>query len=293
MKSTTLLQALGFGVFVTVCFAFTLSGPTKFKNLPTFQDVSSSGAVTAKFTSADGHSGDCIIGHFTNRSAQSMNFTLEPGRRLLSNDPGEQDILITREVPVILAAGQSAKIPIYGFCTQAHNSSPSMGSGFSAGYMVSDTALALSKFLANNDFPVLAEQNAIWAVSDNYDLSRIHHSDMDSVEELLQFVSDLKGIPVPKFTMEYVEDEEGMPTNNVLSLSSRVRYEVDGAYNLHVVIYDKYGIGVQRQWIEIPADHTTKKHKYTMPLDELAKGHYYVKVYTQSTEEIDVYSIDV
>jgi hypothetical protein len=293
MKSTTLLQALGFCVMITVCFAFSLTGPKKFKKLSTFEEVSSSGAVSAQFTAVDGHSGDCVIGQFKNRSGQPQQFMLEPGRRLLSNDAGDQDILITREVPVILAAGETAKVPIYGFCTQAHNSSPDPGSHFTAGYMVSDTALALSRFLALHDFPELAEQNAIWAVSDNYELSRIHHSDMDSVQGLLEFVSDLKGIPFPKFTMEYVEDAEGMPTNNALALTSRVKYEVDGAYNLHIVVYDKYGIGVQRQWVEIAADHTEKQHGYTMPLDALAKGHYYVKIYTQSTEEIDVYSIDV
>lgn len=293
MKPNSLLQTTGLGAIAILCFAFNLSTTTPVPPNASFDDVNQAGFVNANFTSLDGHSGTCVLGTFTNTSSQPLSFVVEPGRRLVSDNDENQDIMLTREAQVILASGETAKVPLYGFCTQAHNSSPDGGDGFSAGYMVSENALRLSNFLAQNKFPQRAEQNAVWCISDDYDVSRIDYHDLDSVEALIEYVADLKGVPVPRYTMDYVEDEEGMPTEDAISFRSRITYEAYGADMLHVVVYDKYGIGVQRQWLEIPANAESDRHTLSMDVSNLPKGHYYVKVYTKGVAQVDEFSLDV
>lgn len=293
MKPRTLLHSLG-GIGVgTLAIAFTSSTSSPLSDTPTFQEVHAADQVEATFVSTDGHTGNCIVATFVNKTPTPIQFTLEPGRRLISDDPTEQDILVTREVPIILAANQSAEVPVYGFCTQAKNGCPDRNDGFAMGYITTDTTYELAQFLSVNDFPEEAEQDAIWCLSDGYATSRINYHDRDSIMPLIEWVAERRGEPVPRYNMDYRENEEGMPTNHALAFTAGVKYETFENAMLHIVLYDKYGIGVKRQWIEVPVNDGTERNYFNMEVADLPEGHYYLKVYNTSVAEVDEFAVDV
>ena len=170
-----------------------------------------------------GHEGECIIISLHSTSEDTAFLWLEPGRLLQSLDTAVQDILITREEMLVLAPGDKIELKVFGFCSQALNSSPDSLEQFIPGRMADSTLTFLAEFLndRNNNFPQGAIQNAVWCLTDNYSIGDIYGDDLASINELRGCVAGLKGLD-PKDYMLSEEDISDPVSSNSVDVSGEI-----------------------------------------------------------------------
>lgn len=156
------------------------------------------GKLKASIRGIGGHEGECINIALISTSDDTSFLWLEPGRILESVDTAVQDILITREEMMVLAPGERKELAVFGFCSQASCASPDSSELFLPGKMADPDVVSLANFLNERDniFPVDAIQSAVWCVTDNHDIRDIYGGDLASVNDLIRYVADLKGLDI-------------------------------------------------------------------------------------------------
>lgn len=274
-----------------VLFCLFTSGHRPYQRL-TLQSALSMGLASVEFISKGGYHGECINAKVTNLSGEAMSVSFEPGRILSSDDPGEQDLLLVDERELQLFPGDIKEIGLAAFCAQSSNNSPAMGSTYSPGRVDSGDVVALAKFLDDNAFPANATQHAIWAFTNGHDVIGIHHRDRDSTKKLLEFVCDLKDVPVPDVTLEYMASEHGAPFTDRATLV-QVDFPCERGEETKVIfnLYDRKGSIVKRVVLPIVANCHKENHRVRMPVDDVEKGKYYLKAQRSGKGTLAEYAI--
>ncbi|RLD72082.1 MAG: hypothetical protein DRJ10_18945, partial [Bacteroidetes bacterium] len=124
-------------LFISVLFAFTYipeNKPVEEKAI-SIEKAIKEGIVSAEFQGTGTYSGDAINLEIKSLIPVDTIIRIEAGRRLTSDDTTLQDILIVRELELFLAAYETKKLNLFGFCCQAHNGAPKWYSFFKVGVM--------------------------------------------------------------------------------------------------------------------------------------------------------------
>ncbi|MCA6437235.1 MAG: hypothetical protein IM600_02875 [Bacteroidetes bacterium] len=158
--------------------------------------------VSAKATNNGGYQGDCMLLTLTNFTKDSLEVQLEPGFVFNSKNDSKQDIIVTREEFFVLGSQSSISKKIKGYCCQAGKSAPSSGEAYTFNFNPAKELTQLALFLNKNKFLAQAEQQAIWAISDNKNTANITGNN-DSIQmQLRHYVAKLKGEPIPWYVLE-------------------------------------------------------------------------------------------
>lgn len=252
------------------------------------------GLASVAFAGTGGYQEQCVNATIKNLSGEAMSISFEPGRILNSHDPKEQDLLLVERTEVQLLPGDNKLVPLRGFCAQSTNNSPSAGSAYGAGRVDTGHVKLLAEFLAESNFPTNATQHAIWAFTNEHDVIGIHHRERDSTEKLLQFVCDLKGVPVPDITMEYLSGADGIPFNDRVGLV-QVDFECNFQEPCKVVfnLYDRMGSIVKRVVLPINGNCQVKNHQVRMAVDDVKRGKYYLKAQKSGGSTLATYAVQI
>lgn len=196
MKKFRVILTLSIAISAIFFSDRTLAGDLERSKYGTLGKMIDEGVLMAQIRGMSGHEGECVMITIRNISGDTSFILLEPGRILQSIDTSVQDILITREERLVLAPGAQQKFTAFGFCSQATLSSPDSAEVFSMGKMADSSLISLAIFLNENEnkFPVDAIQQAVWCISDNYSIMDIYGEDLASINELRNYVADLKGL---------------------------------------------------------------------------------------------------
>lgn len=195
-----------FWVGVLLFFTTVNTGFKQTIEYQTLGDLIEKGELGIRIQGNGGHSGKCIQMLLQNFGLEPMGIEIEAGRRLHSENPKEQDILITKSQKVVLNAQDTCSILVNGYCCQSSNSSPKQGSVFSIGEMAPIGWVTLAKFLEANSFTINAEQSAVWAISNDHSISSISSANKWDVLPLRGIVAKIKNEPIPWYFVEYVKD---------------------------------------------------------------------------------------
>ena len=149
-------------LFLFALFAFTYISEKEIgeEKSISIEKALNEGIVSAEFSGAGGHSGDVIDLELKSLIPVDTLIKIEAGRRLTSNDTLLQDILIVRELELFLAANEVKRLKLFGFCCQASNSGPKLGSGFKVGFMEDSSFIYLARFLSKSNLPIGVMQSS-------------------------------------------------------------------------------------------------------------------------------------
>jgi hypothetical protein len=131
-----------------------------------------------------------------NLSQKSLSLILENGRFLETLDSNEQRMIVTREMLISIFPGKKRTYPVYAMCTQMHDAAPGSNSLLAMGPMATGGLLQLTRFIGTKNYQDHTGQEAIWAITDNNDLSHIYSNNAQELKEILQLVSQLTGKPL-------------------------------------------------------------------------------------------------
>ncbi len=163
-------------------------------------------SVRGEISGLGGYQEYCIEFDITNNTADTLPVLIEPGRRLVSDDSTQQDILLVKEIRTLLLPRETKKLKGYGFCCEASMRSPGSRSGYSVGYMAPKPWIQLAEVINKNNFPPQAIQYAVWVLSDNHDISSIYGDNAESIDLLRRTVASIKGIELPWYSIAYEKD---------------------------------------------------------------------------------------
>jgi hypothetical protein len=154
-----------------------------------------------------GFQGECIMVEVVNNSLNEIYVEIESGRRFVSFDSSEQDILIVKPSFIKIAPRKTKLLKLFGFCCQQKNSAPKKKSKFYHSYMSPKKWQELTNYLnINPSLQISSMQSAIWSMSNDLPVRNIgKNNKMD--EELRKQVCKIKNIEIPWYNITFNESE--------------------------------------------------------------------------------------
>lgn len=215
------------------------------KKMIGFKEALEKNFIKTDVISTGGHKGFCIDIKVKNTSPYDTTFYFEPGRRLVSVDSTTQDILIVKENLFFLASGMDTTIRGYGFCCQAHNSSPAQSELFKIGDLADEKMVKLAQHLNQNEYPDDAMQGAVWVLSDKKPLDCIISTveNTEKVRKLQKFVATLAGLNINLawYSITYKADTSMLFSGIADTLSGEVEYQLWNHCEASLVLYNDRG----------------------------------------------------
>ncbi len=143
-----------------------------------------------------GHTGKCLKLKIRNLQKKKLDIQISAGLIFKSNDPTQQDLMITEEKTLAIEGNKRRVTKMYAACIQASNGSPSVGSGFNMSLLASGHLLQVAQYLAKEKlYKNEASQYAVWAVSNGKRIENIDHG------KLANYVADLLGKARPEYVV--------------------------------------------------------------------------------------------
>ncbi len=276
-------------LFLLVFFAFTYryqANSVKEKSI-SIEKAISEGIISAEFQGTGTYSGDAISLELKSLIPVDTIIRIEAGRRLTSDDTLLQDILIVKELEVLLAANEIKKLKLFGFCCQAHNGAPKWDSFFKVGFMEDSTFIVLAKYLAQSKLPISVMQNAIWVLSDNNPLNSIHNDnekDKEKMKGLFQLIAGLKGMEYeyPWYTLKYKTDTTRVFSGRANRMFAEIEYNLQHQSNVDLFIKDANDLLVKEIFMNLPQHRGDYNYQFTLDVANMPKGKYYLRLYADN-----------
>lgn len=242
--------------------------------------------IEIKAEGIGGYQGFCVNMHIKNISPDSLYVVVEAGRRLNSIDDKYQDILIVREDIVQLKAHEIKNVKVKGYCCQASNSAPLAGTKYSVNKMADAKLLLLARYLNSENFDMQAEQQAIWAISDNHQTAKITSFNDSLLLPLRQFVATIKDEPLPWYILTSSTHvySNGIISVTPLLLKGKIEYNSDKDNYVTLSVKNEKGAPVcliKTEWLKACIKGN---YNLNLPVKGLAKGKYFIELKTSEKQ---------
>jgi hypothetical protein len=248
------------------------------------QTASVKKAIDLKITGAGGYQGKSIKMVLKSLRDDSFFVHVEAGRRLDSKDSSEQDILVIKDEFILMTSKKQTTIDVTGYCCQAHNHAPSLGSVFYPGQLADENLYKLAQYLKMANLSSGSIQNAIWCISDNNELSSVVDDGTEPVNKLRRFLSKLKNIEVPWYNIFYKKTPGSLFSGTPERITGNVDYYISDLAHVVANIRDDAGGIVFTKDI----GKSINRGQYTYNLEwypkDLPKGNYTLRLYENSRE---------
>ncbi len=241
-------------VFINVIIAFLASGtlifqgftkdsptksPVKYKPL---EEYLKSYKVATMVKSLGGHQKECVSIKFNNLITDTLFISLEPGRRLVSDDTSQQDIFIVKESTLILPPLASGEVNGYGFCCQSNKKSPPGKAVYNIGFMAPHDWVRLAKFINEHDFPASAVQYAVWVISNDHPIGSIYDEGNEDIWMLKEMVANIKGCEIPWYTVKYEKDTSMLFSGRPEQFNGTIKYYLKNNAVITITLRDDKGM---------------------------------------------------
>ncbi len=173
------------------------------------------------------HLGPCMAMEITSASAESLNLNLEYGYRLVPDDSTLQTMIVTQTMIVKLPPKQKKNYRIYAMCSEAHDGGPSPTAKFVLRNRATGNLLGITELINRKKYQTSAAQNAVWCITDNYELQTIFSPDTVMMYDLRRFVAKAKGIALDKIYAASSEPHSAP----VRTFTTRTVYSGSMSYN--------------------------------------------------------------
>ena len=199
------------------------------------------GMIDVQYTSLSGSSRDCVNMQINNKSSRLLKLSIDPGLRIFTENPDEQDILVTREAEFIVDVGKTVDVPLWGYCCESLNSTPRLESEFSHADYAGELLCSMANHLNLNEYLPSIEQNAVWSVSNAHPIAGIYHEQAENTAQLREFCADLLEEEVPFYNIMYGDVLDQPFDDQPGKLNGSMEYRVDETCKVDLLLLDPDG----------------------------------------------------
>lgn len=200
------------------------------------------------------------------------------GFQFIPEDDAYQNIIITHEEMLVLNPGKQLTIPVYGMCTENHDRAPSSGVGYRMGSQANDKISTLTKYIERNKLHDPLGQSAVWAMTCGTPIEDITGFDTTAAKELVKYVANALGKPVPPPPAPNDTRRNYYATNYTTSMHGSFNYDffdtsfvTIGMFNLdNIIVRELY-----RNPKEPPGKH---KLEYKFDATQYTDDYYYFRL---------------
>lgn len=268
------------GLLVVLCgglYAFQI-----FRMTPvtlTLEEAIAQKKVTCKLTSTGNYSGESVAVSVTNLTGAQLKITIPPGTVFKPSEDGDQDLIVVQQQAIALNPKATGKQVLDGFCMEAHDSAPTENNGMKLTRTTNPKLQELAAFMDNKGYDSHTIQDAVWAVSNDYDIAAVDNGD-EKGKALRTFLSKLTNRPDPWYAteQEHTVTPERIIESNPVSVNGMIQFESDGKIKIHEIV-QKVGGEVMDTSEEIEFPQKGKwNYEFTLTVKGWEKGEYVVQV---------------
>jgi hypothetical protein len=234
--------------------------------------------------SLGGFSGECLEVQAKNKLDDTLRFFIEPGRLFESEAPGFQPLFVLQQKEVLLLPGSSARFRLLACCGDAKKKVPSFNLCYQAGDSVRQSGKELGAYLNEKRTDPAQAQAAVWCLQNRHPLSAVHSAD-DRVEEGLQsLLSKLTGQPIPAYRLHYQSVAgDSLPfSDQKTEITARLSYQLRTQTAIAIVLCRPEGQVLKQIARELPQKQGKYNYALRLPVADLPKGSYVVRVQEES-----------
>lgn len=235
------------------------------------------------------HWGPCMAMEIVNVSADNLLLNLEYGYRLEPADSSIQTMVVTQTLMVKLLPRQKKNYRIYAMCTEAHDGSPSEKQTFHLGKRFSGNILNLAELINNKCYQTDAAQNALWCLTNNYEISSIYSDDTAQMYDLRRFVAKVKKLPEASI----YEASKGTSTTPRI-IRTRTTYSGSLSYNISrtskvlIALFDENNRMKKVYVNNEPQREGQYTYHYELSSDEMDNKKHYLRMFRDGRLEEEI-----
>lgn len=180
----------------------------------------------------------------SSKSKETLVITIPAGWRFVS-DGGKndyQDIFLAHEQILTLKPQETKNFKIKGYCCEASKAGPLKGVPYTNGSLADSSLVLLARYLNAHPADSNTEQYAVWAISDKKETANITGKQDSAAMLLRNYVSTLKGEPLPWYTLlkrAYVS-ASGTVQDQPIRFRATIPYSVsETCYSYCYIVDDK------------------------------------------------------
>lgn len=230
MRNTLLLLFVFFAV------------PTFAINTVGLKEAIAQGLISVKAVGEGGYTGKVMALEIVSLHKKDLLVDVPAGLQLHSEDSSIQDLIITEDRQLELAAGTKRKLIINAMCIQPHNGSPYESSVYSLGTMANDTMVKLAQYIATKRYQDDMGQSAVWAMVNNEGLENVYGADPARLKDLLDYMNQITGKPLPWYNKEKAPPPPGQVyTQEPAIIHANFEFKLAMAGTARLAIYNGAG----------------------------------------------------
>lgn len=227
------------------------------------------------------HYGPCMLLEAKSIVSQNINLQLEYGYQLVPEDSALQTMMVTQTLMVQLAPKQKRHLRVYAMCTQAHDAAPSADKQFMLRKRAGGSLLGLAELINRKKYQTDAGQNAVWCLTDDYEISSIFSQDTVMMYELRTFVAKAKGLD-----LKTIYTASDIPANTpVKTFTTRTVYSGSFSYRFSkpskilIALFDEAN-HMKRVYVNNETQREGEyTYKYQIGSDETENKKHYLRLF--------------
>lgn len=238
------------------------------------------------------HYGPCMAMEVLSTSSENLNLNLEYGYRLVPADSNLQTMIVTQTLIVKLQPKQKKNYRIYAMCTEAHDGGPSPEAKFFLRNRATGNLLGLTELLNRKKYQGDAAQNAVWCLTNDYELHSIFSTDTTMMYDLRRFVAKAKGIDLKKMYEEApVSEPYSAPVRTFTTrtvYSGSLSYSCSKTAKVMIALFDE-----DNHMKKVYVNNETQRegeytYNYQIGSDEMNNKKHYLRMFRDGRMEEEI-----
>lgn len=156
--------------------------PNSPETVVSLSDAIKSNAISAEYVATGQYSGKSVTVKLQNKRSKPIKIVIEQGLVFSPNLSRAQDLIVPKGTILALDDSETKSFTVDGYCIEAYDAAPAVGSGFKPYKTKNKELLELFNYFEKT--PVFFRyrkvlQNAIWTVSDHKSLAYLHRNNKE------------------------------------------------------------------------------------------------------------------
>jgi len=239
------------------------------------------------------HLGPCMALELSSFSNENLSLLLEYGYKLVPDDSTLQTMIVTQNLLVHLGPKQKKNYRVFAMCTEAHDGGPSPEAKFSLRNRATGNLLSLTELLNRKKYQTDAAQNAVWCLTDNYELQSIFSTDTVMMYDLRRFVAKAKGVGLEKIYASATDEPYSAPVRKFTTrtvYSGSLSYSFSKTAKVMIALFDE-----DNHMKKVYVNNETQRegeytYNYQIGSDEMDNKKHYLRMFRDGKldEEISI-----
>ncbi len=244
------------------------------------KEAVSKGFVTISATGEGGFTGKVLALDIASKHKKELTLAISAGLTFAADDSTVQDLMITEDRQLVLAAGAKRKLIVNAMCIEPYNGGPRLGSAFLLGAMAGDTLVKLAQYIATKGYQDDLGQSAVWTIINNEGLENVYGSDPVKLKDMVQYMHTITGKPLPWYHKEKGPSSPTQVYNPEPAIvHANFDFSLPMAGSAKIAIYNEAGETVYTIKDNMMVKSGKSTMKFRIEVRGYEKGKYYVRLH--------------